>query len=132
MQPDCNCCEGDSAEKDHSSPADLTIEIIVETIRSSLSPTCSGVSSGSHRSLLFRFSAASATKASRILMPVKMPTKCPPSKAAVRSWVCYLAIAGMFRRADSCLIHGRLAVLVLLFCPIQFDRQVRGRFSRGI
>jgi hypothetical protein len=64
-------------------------------------------------------------------VPVKVPTKCPPSWAAVRSSVCYLAIAGMFRRADSCLIHGRLAVLVLLFCPIQFDRQVRGRFSRG-
>ena len=28
-----------------------------------------------------------------------------------------------------CLIHGRVAVLELLFCPIQLDKQVRGRLQ---
>jgi hypothetical protein len=28
-----------------------------------------------------------------------------------------------------CLIHGRVAVLELLFCPVQLDKQVRGRLQ---
>jgi hypothetical protein len=32
-------------------------------------------------------------------------------------------------KSGPCLIHGRVAVLELLFCPIQLDKQVRGRLQ---